>query len=334
MKKVAVPLIGPLLKKIAPRIGARVLLEPQWKVAGQITFRNGSRSYFRFNSIGINALGASEISKDKDYANFFMHRMGYPTIPGKTFFKEDFRKALHSKRGADAAVAYATKIGFPVVAKPNSGSQGRGVYIAKNELELRKSLKEIFLLDRVALVQRVVLGFDYRIVVLDKNVISAYQRLPLSVVGDGRSTIMQLLQKKQKEFIALDRDTHIDMKDPRIRRKLLHQHMAMRSVPAKGERIMLLDNANLSSGGDALDVTDTLHADYKRMAVKLTRDMGLRLCGVDIMTERDIALKPSKYSIIEINSAPGLDHYAQSGKAQEKIVEDLYLQVLKQMSSR
>ena len=59
--------------------------------------------------------------------------------------------------------------------------------------------------------------------------------------------------------------------------------------------------------------------------------MGLRLCGVDIMVDGDITKKPNTYWILEINSAPGLDHYAKTGQAQEKIVEDLYLEVLKSM---
>ena len=59
--------------------------------------------------------------------------------------------------------------------------------------------------------------------------------------------------------------------------------------------------------------------------------MGLRLCGVDLMIDGDISEAPDEYWVLEINSAPGLDHYAQSGKAQQKIVEDMYLEVLKHM---
>ena len=67
---------------------------------------------------------------------------------------------------------------------------------------------------------------------------------------------------------------------------------------------------------------------YKKLAIKLTHDMGLRFCGVDILTQGDISKPCKEYSIIEINAAPGLDHYAELGKKQQKIVEDLYLKVL------
>ena len=113
--------------------------------------------------------------------------------------------------------------------------------------------------------------------------------------------------------------------------KLKRQGLKLRSVPAKEERIYLLDNANLSTGGDAVDVTTTAHSAFKQIAIQVTKDMGLRLCGVDLMVAGDITQKPGVYWILEINSAPGLDHYAQAGRTQEKIVEDLYLEVLKSM---
>ena len=102
-------------------------------------------------------------------------------------------------------------------------------------------------------------------------------------------------------------------------------------IPAKGQKVYLLDNANLSTGGDSVDVTEKVHPAFWKLAVNLTRDMGLRLCGVDIMIEGDISQTPDIYWILEINSAPGLDHYAKLGKAQEDIVERLYLEVLKHM---
>ncbi|KKW44085.1 MAG: cyanophycin synthetase [Parcubacteria group bacterium GW2011_GWA2_56_21] len=103
-------------------------------------------------------------------------------------------------------------------------------------------------------------------------------------------------------------------------------------VPRRGEQVFLLDNANLSSGGDAVDVTDDIHPAFKKLAVKLTKDMGLRLCGVDLMVAGAICDAPGRYWILEINAAPGLDHYVKTGKAQQKIVENLYLKVLKSLS--
>jgi len=333
-KKRITPLLGTLLSRIAPRIGAKVFLEPEWHVVGQIVFRNGKHSYFRYNTLDLNPMGSSEVALDKDYANFFMKAMGYPTVPGsKTFFSDQWAEAIgRPRRNIDAAYRYARKLGFPVMVKPNSGSQGVGVALVFNKQEFYQAARTVFKSDRIVLVQKPVRGKDYRLVVLDKKVISAYERAPLHVIGDGASTIGQLLEEKQKQFAVSNRDTRIKADDPRIATKLKHQGLTLRSTPAKGQKIYLLDNANLSTGGDARDVTEKVHPAFKKLAVKLTRDMGLRLCGVDLMVAGDIGQKPKDYWILEINSAPGLDHYAATGKKQNKMVEDLYLEVLKHMA--
>ncbi len=324
-------LLGKLLKKLAPKVGAKVFVEPRWGIVGQITFRKGKKSYFRYNTLDLNPVGSSDVAKDKDYATFFMRKMGYPTAPGRAFFSDEWCEAIGSKETAAAALRYARRIGFPLFAKPNSGSQGKDVFRVQNTRELRRALKTIFRNDRVALVQKPVKGRDYRIVVLDKEVISAYERVPLNVVGDGRSSIKQLLQKKQHAFNASSRDTRIDLKDPRIAAKLRSQGPALATVLKRNERIFLLDNANLSSGGDAVDVTKTIHPSFKKLAINLTRDMGLRLCGVDLMVQGEIAGKPKNYCVLEVNAAPGLDHYVKTGKAQQTIVENMYLKVLRAM---
>jgi D-alanine-D-alanine ligase-like ATP-grasp enzyme len=279
----------------------------------------------------LNPLGASRVCSDKDYANFFMSRMGYPTIPGKAFYSDAHSKAIGSKLNIDAAYAYGKRLGFPLIVKPNSGSQGRDVRLVHNEREFYRGLRAVFKHDRVGLVQRAVYGKEYRVVVLDKEIISAYQRIALNVVGDGHSSMKSLLKKKMRAFVKSGRDTEIDFNDPRIKNKLMVQKMNFNSVPKRGEQIFLLDNANLSAGGDSVELTDVVHPQFKKVLVALTRDMGLRLAGVDVMIEGDITQKPGTYWILEINDAPGFDHYAKTGKAQEKIVEDIYLKVLKAM---
>lgn len=323
-------LLASLLEKLAPQIGATVVIEPEWRLVGQITFRSGRRSYFRYNTLDLNPIGASDIAKDKDWANFFMKSMGYPIVPdSKAFYERSWAETIRTpRRDIDGAYRYAQRLGFPVVVKPNSGSQGTGVDVVYTRTDFYKAMRAIFAKDRVALVQRPVSGNDYRIVVLDSKVISAYRRIPLNVVGDGRRSVEQLLRNKQSQFIAASRDTRIREHDPRILRKLKRQGLTLSSVPDPGACIYLLSNANLSSGGDSVDVTEVVHPLFRDIAVRLTADMGLRLCGVDLMIEGDISSAPDKYWVLEINAAPGLDHYARSGKEQEEKVEALYLEVL------
>src|SRR5665213_2921060 len=127
-KEVPRPLLGSMLEKLAPKIGARVVMEPEWNIVGQIIFKNGRKRYFRYSALDLNPLGASLLAKDKDYANFFMAKMGYPAIPGKTFYSKDWAAAIESKRNIDAGYAYAQKLSNkfsrPVLVKPNNGQQG------------------------------------------------------------------------------------------------------------------------------------------------------------------------------------------------------------------
>lgn len=322
--------LGRLLQEIAPSIGASVLLEPEWGIAGQIVFRSGKKSYFRYNTLDLNPIGASDIAKDKDYANFFMAYLGYPIVPcSKTFFSREWASMIGAeKRSIDDAYAYAKEIGFPVIVKPNSGSQGSGVALVRTKKDLYAALRFVFKNDRIALVQKPVYGRDYRIVVLDDEIISAYERIPLSVTGDGHSSIERLLLRKQEAFLEDDRDTQLRCDDPRIARKLKHQSLSFRSVLPEGKKLFLLDNANLSTGGESDDVTSVIHPEFQKIAVRLTKDMGLRLCGVDLMVQGGIDEEPGTYWVLEINAAPGLDHYAKSGKQQEEIVESLYRKVL------
>ena len=330
-KKIITPILGELFQKIAPQIGAKIIIEPEWGIVGQINYKNGKKRYFRYTSIDLNTLGSSEIAKDKDYANFFMKKMGYPTIPGKTFYSNDWCQAINSKRNIAAANVYAQKLGFPLIVKPNSGSQGNNIILVHNKTELSSALKKVFLQDKIALVQKYISGQDYRIVVLDNKIISAYQRMPLNITGDGSSNIKKLIKMKLDGFVISERPANIGLQDHRILQNLKKNKLTMQSVLLKDQKVTLLNNANLSSGGDSLDVTSSLHPEFKKIAISLTRDMGLRLCGVDLMVNSDISQKPKKYWVIEINAAPGLDHYIKTGAKQQKIVEDMYLEVLKAM---
>ncbi len=331
------PYLTNLVKRLAPKIGAKAVIEPEWGIAAQIIYKNGVVRSLRMYSLDLNHIASSDIARDKDYAKFFMQKRGYPVAEGQTFFSDSWAKAIKSNRTISSAVKYAKNLGYPLIVKPNSKSQGVDVCLVWNEKELIAALKEVFTGDRVAIIERYLPGHDYRIVVLDGEIISAYERIALSVTGDGKNSILALLKQKQKTFIREGRDTKINFSDRRMKIKLRRQGLSFRSILPKGERVYLLDNANLSTGGDSKDVTSTIHPDFKKIALNLTRDMGLRISGVDIMvTKGDITKNPKNcsYYIIEINAAPGLDHYVTTGKKQKKIVEAMYLKVLKALGKK
>jgi D-alanine-D-alanine ligase-like ATP-grasp enzyme len=101
-----------------------------------------------------------------------------------------------------------------------------------------------------------------------------------------------------------------------------------RSVLPKGQAVTLLPNANLSTGGDAIDVTEVIHPKWKTLARNIARDMNLRYIGIDIMSTETLDKPPGDYVVIEINAAPGLDNYSAMGPRQKRIVEGLYRKAL------
>jgi D-alanine-D-alanine ligase-like ATP-grasp enzyme len=282
-EKKSLPYLTELITKIAPKIGARVVVEPEWKIAAQVIYPNGVVRSLRMYSLDLNHIASADIARDKDFAKFFMKERGYPISEGTTIFEDNWAKTIKSNRTLSFAPKYASKLGFPVIVKPNSKSQGVGVSLVENKKELKLALVDVFKSDRVAIVERYLPGHDYRIVVLDNKIISAYERIALSVVGDGRSSIFSLLKQKQDFFIKNNRDTKINFDDKRIKLKLKKYGYTLKSILPKNEKVFLLDNANLSTGGDSIDVTNTIHKEYQKIAINLARDMGLRIAGVDIM---------------------------------------------------
>lgn len=325
------PILAGILSRVAEEMGAHLLLDPQWYYAGQITFASGKRIYFRGSSLDVNPHGASEIAKDKDFAAFFMRSMGFPAVIGETFFSREWAETIGSNRTADAALTYASGVGFPLVVKPNSASQGRGVQFVMDQCQLSDALAGCFELDRVALLQPLVKGRDFRVVVLGNEVISAYERVPLSVLGDGRKNIGELLAAKLRVIARQNRFASNVRNDVRIDRRLKNLGLAFSSVLPMGEELRLLDSANLSSGGQAIDITEDIAPAVAQLCIELTREMGLHLSGVDVIIDGDARHDVDDLTIIEINSSPGLDNYASLGEVQAGRVLNLYRKVLEHL---
>ena len=325
------PLVADLIKKIGKKLGVKVYIEKEWGMVGRISYPNGINRFFRGTRIDINEMGASEIALDKDYSKIFMRDMGYPVIPWKKFYSDSWAKAIKSDQTIDKAWKYASKIGLPIFLKPNSKSQGVGVTKVYTKKDFYKVFKQISRIDKIILVEEPITGKDYRVIVLDNEVISAYERIPLTVIGNGKTTIKKLLEKKQNEYKKEGRDRTFSFNDQRLKMTLTRHNLNWNSILYKDKFLVLLDNANLSTGGTAIDITDKIHPSFKKITIKLTKDMGLRLCGVDLMIDGDITEPAKKWHVIEINSGPGLDHYASLGKKQQDIVEALYTKVFKAM---
>ncbi len=202
------------------------------------------------------------------------------------------------------------QIDYPIVIKPLDGNHGKGASINVNNWEdAVAGLHHAKKYSRRVIVERFITGFDFRVLVIDNKVIAAAQRVPAHVIGDGKNTIQWLIDETNKDprrgyghenvltEIEVDRDTE----------ELLNKlNYSLETVPKKDEIVYLKSTANLSTGGTSIDVTDLMHPENVFMAERISRVIGLDICGIDIMAENlTQPLKENGGAILEVNAAPG-----------------------------
>lgn len=320
---------------------AELMIEPNYGHVGRIVYRDGTISLYRGGRTSINPHGSSLIAKDKGYSKYFLRALGYNTSHWATFITEDYAKrinALLQDRGKTAEETphkvlnfIAEHIGYPCYLKPNEGSQGWGVYRCENADDVASAIGN-FIGERVDvfIVEGAVDLPDYRVVIFDGECFAAYGRRPLVIEGDGQRTIAGLLAEAQVRGRERGRKMLIDMTDTRILNRLARAGYQLGSVLPMGETLQIQDVANLSLGGAIDDVTLTIDAHWRDLCVAITRDMGLRLCGLDLACA-DITQASGDYSIIEVNASPGLENYASLGEVQSAKVRNLYRRIFNEM---
>jgi D-alanine-D-alanine ligase-like ATP-grasp enzyme len=331
------PFASLLIAEIAPQLGIAVELEPEFQFAGELVFPNGRRRIFRNTNFNINPAGSAEIAKDKGYTKFFLRKAGINVPQGRAFFSDGLNANLSagSRRGIAEAAAYARELGYPLYVKPNNLSQGLLVAKVYDEPRLVEMAQAITVKTPVFLLEEPCAGRDYRVVVLGGKVISAYERVPLAVTGDGVSTVDGLLEQAKSALAGAGRpNSEIDLTDVRIDIKLESEGLARDSVVPAGVSVRLLDNANLSTGGQSVDVTEGIHPAFAGLAAQACQALGLRFAGIDIICE-DLCADPARQSwaVIEVNAAPGLDNYAALGEEQAGRVRALYQAILEFMAA-
>ncbi|MDR1326676.1 MAG: hypothetical protein LBK00_11640 [Treponema sp.] len=315
------------LKILVPKINATLIVEPEFENVGFIIFKNGKKEYYKNTSFSLNSFASAEIAKDKNYTNFFLKRIGYKVPEGQTFFSDKLNSRLKIERTIYDGFEYAKSIGFPVIIKPNNFSKGRLVTKIFNEEEYYETAEKIFSITDVMLVERFCHGNDFRVLVLDEEIFAAYQREPLRIIGNSVSRIKELIVEKKNDFIKAGRKVDIDFDDYRLTQNLKRNNYTMDTILDRGIVFQILDNANLSAGGMIYDFTSKIHHEFKKLAINITKDMKLRLCGVDFLTD-DVSKPVSDYTLIEINASPGLNNYASLGAEQLAIAHSFYFRIL------
>jgi cyanophycin synthetase len=244
------------------------------------------------SSIGV------ELACDKEDTKYLLEQAEVEVPRGDIISRES---------GLEDACRY---VGYQLVIKPIDGNHGRGITVDINNyedaLEAFNIAKEV---SRRVIVEKYVTGEDYRLLVINHNFVAAAKRTPAHVVGDGKSSIAQLVEEVNKDprrgYGHEKVLTAITINDL-TKTIIAGAGYTVDSVLKEGERLILKDTANLSTGGTAEDVTDIVHPANVSMAERISKIIDLDICGIDVMTS-DISqpLSDTGGAVLEVNAGPG-----------------------------
>ncbi|WP_417872145.1 cyanophycin synthetase [Xanthomarina gelatinilytica] len=216
---------------------------------------------------------------------------------------------IRRERSLEEACRY---VGFPLVIKPVDGNHGRGITVDiqnyEEALDAFRHAKESSRSGAI-IVEKFIKGDDYRLLVINNKLVAAAKRTPAHVIGDGKSTVQELIDEVNKDprrgyghenvltQITVNELTQTIIKDAGY---------TLESVLPKDEMLILKDTANLSTGGTAEDVTDIVHPSNISMAERISKIIDLDICGIDIATT-DITkpLSETGGAVLEVNAGPG-----------------------------
>ncbi|MCB0444257.1 MAG: cyanophycin synthetase, partial [Gelidibacter sp.] len=246
------------------------------------------------SSIGV------ELACDKEDTKFLLEQAEVQTPRGDIIRRES---------SLEEACRY---VGFPLVVKPVDGNHGRGITVNiknyEDALVAFRNAKESSRSGAI-IIEKYITGDDYRLLVINHKLVAAALRTPACVVGNGKSTIQQLIDEVNKDprrgFGHENVLTQITVND--LTKSIIKTNgYTLDSVLEKDKRLLLKDTANLSTGGTAEDVTDIVHPANVFMAERISKIIDLDICGIDVMTT-DISkpLEETGGAVLEVNAGPG-----------------------------
>jgi len=238
------------------------------------------------------------IADDKNWTKQILGDAGIPVPQGQVCYS--FEEALEA----------AHYLGYPVATKPLVGNHGRGVSTDINtDEELREGYDAAYRRHETVVVEQYVRGEDHRLLVVDGTLVAAARRRPAHVVGDGESTLDELVDAENQDprrgvgHENLLTQIHLDEQSFRL---IEQQGLSLESVIPKDQVVWLKSTANLSTGGTATDVTDDVHPEVHYAAERIGRLVGLDIIGIDLLAETlSKPLEEQSAGVVEVNAGPG-----------------------------
>lgn len=254
----------------------------------------------------------ADIASDKQLTKDLLRAHGIPVPPGGT------------ASTVAGCLQLAESLQVPLAIKPGYGCQGRGVSLGvQRERDVRRAFRIAQAWGEAVIVEKYIEGRHYRLLVVGKELVAASERVPAHVVGDGTSTVHQLIQELNQDPLRGD-GHHLPLTrvvvDDGVMGMLRGQKLGLHSIPAKDQVVFLRQTANLSTGGTACDVSELVAPENARLAVRAAEIVGLDVAGVD-MIAADISqpIATTQGAIIEVNAAPGIrmHHFPSRGKTRD-----------------
>lgn len=263
---------------------------------------------------------AVEIACDKDLTKTLLRQASLPVPEGAVVETEE------------DAVITLLELSAPVAVKPWDGNQGKGVSLnLTTAAQVEQAFHQARQYSSRVIIEQMLRGRDYRVLVVNGQLVAACERVPAHVVGDGVHTINLLIEIVNQDPARGDGHdkslTRITI-DPPMVEFLRRRNLSLNHLPATGERVFLRECANLSTGGTARDVTDLVHPEMRQLCERAARAIGLDVCGIDLILQ-DISEPPQAGDgIVEVNAAPGLRMHSSPSEGQGRQVGDAIIATL------
>jgi len=250
-------------------------------------------------------------------------------------------QGIRVPKGLDYTDRLAAKADFlyfknkAVVVKPKSTNFGLGITIIKNNVDatiFERAVDIAFDNDSSILVEEFIEGKEFRIFVMNDEVVGILHRVPANVTGDGMLSIRELVVEKNKDPLR-GKGYHTPLEKIQLGEAemmfLNAQGKDFDYIPRMNETVYLRENSNISTGGDSIDFTDDIPDSYKRIAIKAAQALNVKITGLDmIIPDYTQEATDDNYAIIEMNFNPAIHIHCHPYKGQNRRLNEKLLDLL------
>lgn len=278
---------------------------------GSHTFQMGIGS--GFGLAPINSL--CSVANDKTRTLQLLQKAGFSVVQGRCFFTFDHPHALEGQLPSDA-LAYAQMLGYPVFAKPNSGTLSKLATAVYSSPELASHIEAISPTDHLSRVEKIVQLPEYRLVMVDEEFQYSCRKEIPKITGDGVQTVKALITafNKQAEDRAESMNETfdaIDFNDTYVQNQLKTLGITHQSVLGKGASLQLTSTPIARQGGTKQAYSETISEATRSWLARIGKTLNLRVFGLDVFAQGPID-NPQNLTILEINHNPIHRHVPQS----------------------